>query len=157
MKTKVNLRISRQFQKRKYVLENGSLQKNVEYKRRVFNNQLGGLYENMFGAETNFILALVAVADLESSVSDKILFQITGFAIVLLALVMLWASVSLLGAVFSRFPVESAPAQNAAAVQPPIAVEHVAAIAAALHTVLREPCRIANIQEAPEESANKRR
>lgn len=132
------------------------MQKNVEYKRRVFNNPLGGLYENMFGAETNFILALVAVANLESSVSDKILFQITGFAIVLLALVMLWASVSLLGAIFSRFPVENAPAQNAPpAVQPPIPVEHVAAIAAALHTVIREPCRIANIQEAPEESANK--
>lgn len=112
---------------------------------------------NMFGAETNFILALVAVADLESSISAKILFQITGFAIVLLALVMLWASVSLLGAIFSRFPVQNDPTQNAPpTVQAPIAVEHVAAIAAALHTVIREPCRIENIQEAPEKPSNKR-
>lgn len=111
----------------------------------------------MFGAETNFILALAAIADLESSISAKILFQITGFAIVLLALVMLWASVSLLGAIFSRFPVENASAQNAPpAVQAPIPVEHVAAIAAALHAVIRDPCQIANIQEAPEEPANKR-
>lgn len=111
----------------------------------------------MFGAETNFILALVAVADLESSISAKILFQITGFAIVLLALVMLWASVSLLGAIFSRFPVQNDPAQNATpTVQAPIPAEHVTAIAAALHTVIREPCRIENIQEAPEKPSNKR-
>lgn len=109
----------------------------------------------MFGAETNFILALVAVAELESSVSAKILFQITGFAIVLLALVMLWASVSLLGAIFSRFPVENAPAQNAT-VQSPIPVEHAAAIAAALHTVIREPYRITSIEEAREKPSNKR-
>ena len=111
--------------------------------------------KNMFGAETNFILALVAVAELESSVSAKILFQITGFAIVLLALVILWASVSLLGAIFSRFPVENAPAQNAT-VQSPIPVEHAAAIAAALHTVIREPYRIVSIEEAREKPSNKR-
>lgn len=111
----------------------------------------------MFGAETNFILALAAVADLESSISAKILFQITGFAIVLLALVMLWSSVSLLGAIFSRFPVENASAQNVTTnVQSPIAVEHVAAIAAALHTAIREPCRITSIEEAPEKPSNKR-
>ena len=124
----------------------------------VFSTIRSSAYtKSMFGAETNFILALAVVADLEGSISAKILFQITGFAIVLLALVMLWASVSLLGAIFSRFPVENASAQNPPpAVQAPIAAEHVAAIAAALHTVIREPCRIENIQEAPEEPANKR-
>ena len=109
----------------------------------------------MFGAETNFILALAAVADLEGSVSSKILFQITGFAIVLLALATLWASVSLLGAIFSRFPVKDASAQISAAIPAPIPAEHVAAIAAAMHTVIREPCRIASIQEAPEKPSNK--
>ena len=109
----------------------------------------------MFGAETNFILALAAAVDLESSVSAKILFPITGFAIVLLALATLWASVSLLGAIFSRFPVENASAQISAAVPTPIPAEHVAAIAAALHTAIREPCRIASIQEAPGKPSNK--
>lgn len=113
--------------------------------------------QNMFGAETNFLLVLAAVAELEGSFSAKILFPITGFAIVLLALAMLWASVSLLGAIFSRFPVENASAQiETAAIPAPIPAEHVAAIAAALHTAIREPCRIASIQEASEEPLNKR-
>ena len=115
-----------------------------------------GSDKNMFGAETNFILALAAAVDLESSVSAKILFPITGFAIVLLALSTLWASVSLLGAIFSRFPVEDASAPIApATVSTPIPAEHVAAVAAALHTAIREPCRIAGIQEASEKPPNK--
>ena len=111
----------------------------------------------MFGAEINFLLVLAAVAELEGSFSAKILFPITGFAIVLLALAMLWASVSLLGAIFSRFPVENASAPiETAAIPAPIPAEHVAAIAAALHTDIREPCRIASIQEASEKPLNKR-
>ncbi len=106
----------------------------------------------MFGAEIHFIPVLAAAADLESSAWAKILFQITGFAIVLIALATLWASVSLIGAIFSRFQVEDPPAPPAAspaAVQAPIAAEHIAAITAALHTVLQMPVRIASIEEAP--------
>jgi len=103
--------------------------------------------------ETSFIPIFAAAADPEGSTSAKLLYQVTGFVIVLAVLAMLWGAVSLIGAVFSRFPVK-APVPSATGTAPSrktsIPPQHVAAIGAALHTVIKGPCRITSIEEAPE-------
>ncbi|MCS1406950.1 MAG: hypothetical protein M2R45_00106 [Verrucomicrobia subdivision 3 bacterium] len=110
----------------------------------------------MLSVETNFIPIFAAIADLESSISAKILYQVTGFVIVLTVLMMLWAAISLIGAIFSRFPVEKPPAPPksvASPVKQPITPQHIAAIIAALHTVIKEPYQITSIEEAPEKKS----
>lgn len=110
----------------------------------------------MTGSEIDLMPILGAALDLDGSFKDKILFQVTGFIIVMTVLTMLWGAISIIGAVFSRFhfelPSESAPKKS---IQPPtiptekapLTPHHVAAITAALHTVIKGPYRIVEIKE----------
>lgn len=104
--------------------------------------------------------SLAAVPNLDTSFVAKLLFQLTGFVIVLGVLSLLWGAVSLLGFVFSRFrvglkPEEDSPPSSRAAPspqpsKPPLSPQHVAVITAALHTAIKGPYRIVDIKESDE-------
>ena len=87
---------------------------------------------------------------LDGSIPAQLLFQLTGFLAVLLALTILWAVIALLGSVFSRLaPEEAVPPEAAPAPSGPIPPEHLVAITAALHGVIKGPYRIAAIGKEP--------
>ena len=114
----------------------------------------------MSAIEINLFPIIAASLNANSSLADKVVFQITGFIIVLTVLASLWAAISILGAFFSRFHFDIAPEPSQQPLPktpqtPPLKAElspqHVAAIAGALHTVMKGPYRIVNIKELPEE------
>ena len=110
----------------------------------------------MIGPEIDLMPIFAATQDLDGSFKDKILFQVTGLIIVMSVLTMLWGAISIIGALFSRFHLEL-PNESAArksiqppsipAAKPPLTPHHVAAITAALHTVIKGPYRIVEIKE----------
>ncbi len=81
---------------------------------------------------------------LEGSFLQQLIFQLTGFAAVLSALVILWGAVALMGAIFVRLESKAVPEPVPAAPPTP---QIQAAISAALHTVLKGPFRIAGIEK----------
>jgi len=110
----------------------------------------------MIGPEIDLMPIFAAAQDLDGSFKDRILFQITGFIIVMTVLTMLWGAISIIGALFSRFhfelPSESATKRSIQppsipAAKPPLTPHHVAAITAALHTVIKGPYRIVEVKE----------
>lgn len=97
-----------------------------------------------------------AALDLEGSLGDKVLFQITGFLIVMTVLASLWGAISLIAFVFKALKLEenleptakAPPTASAPTVTGPVPPEHVAAITAALHTVIKGPYQIVEIKPA---------
>ena len=112
----------------------------------------------MTGTESNLVPLLAVAQDLDSSLTAKLLFQVTGFIIVLSILAMLWGAIAVIGSLFKKLnladPVTSprpkpVPAPSAAPPRAELTPEHVAAIGAALHTVMKGPYRIVDIKEMP--------
>ena len=110
----------------------------------------------MTGSEFDILPIIAAAQDLEGSLKDKILFQVTGFIIVLSVLSLLWAGIAIIGAVFGRFkfdlPEEASAKRSVqpppvATPKPPLTPHHVAAITAALHTVIKGHYQIVDIEE----------
>jgi Na+-transporting methylmalonyl-CoA/oxaloacetate decarboxylase gamma subunit len=110
----------------------------------------------MIGPEFDLMPIFAAAQDLDGSFKDRILFQITGFIIVMTVLTMLWGAISIIGALFSRFhfelPKEAATRRSVQppsipVAKPPLTPHHVAAITAALHTVIKGPYQIVEIKE----------
>ena len=108
----------------------------------------------MLESSTNLQPFFAAALDLEGSLGDKVLFQITGFLIVMTVLASLWGAISLIGYIFKKLDLEAPPkpidtSPKIAAREPtpgPVPPEHVAAITAALHTVLKGPHQIVDIK-----------
>ena len=100
-------------------------------------------------SQTIFLLGSTLSDELAGSFLKSFLFQLTGFLIVVSALTILWGTISLVGYVFSLFP-STRPTDTSISAAVP--TEHVAAIAAALHTVIRGPYRITKIERAPRKS-----
>ena len=110
----------------------------------------------MIGPELDLLPIFAAAQDLDGSFKDKILFQVTGFVIVMTVLTMLWGAISIIGAIFSRFQFElpadsptKRPVQppSIPVAKPPLTPHHVAAMTAALHTVIKGPYRIVEVKE----------
>lgn len=110
-------------------------------------------------------LAQLTSASEKSTFSDLLVYQLTGFMIVLLVLCSLWIAITLLGRLFKfldlKDPVtddapkqavisEVSTAQSSSSIQ--VTPELMAVIGAALHTVIKGPFKIVSVQESKKES-----
>lgn len=103
-------------------------------------------------------LAQTAVAHDNGSFGELLVYQLTGFIIVILVLCSLWVAVSFLGYLFRvldiKDPVEPSSkttSDTGISISPPalhLTPEIMAAMGAALHTVIQGPFKIVSVEES---------
>jgi Na+-transporting methylmalonyl-CoA/oxaloacetate decarboxylase gamma subunit len=108
-------------------------------------------------------LAQTAVAPENGGIGELLVYQLTGFLIVILVLCSLWFAVSCLGYLFRTFdirdpvePLSKQPADASARMSQPtleVTPEVIAVVGAALHTVIQGPFDIVSVEESkPDQS-----
>ena len=105
-------------------------------------------------------LAQSAIAPENGSMSELLVYQLTGFLIVIIVLCSLWFAVSCLGFFFRNFEIKDpvvASSASAVSKDPVTEIEVTpevkAVIGAALHTVIKGPFRIVSVQESKPDRA----
>jgi Na+-transporting methylmalonyl-CoA/oxaloacetate decarboxylase gamma subunit len=98
-------------------------------------------------------LAQSAIAPENGGITDLLVYQLTGFLIVIIVLCSLWFAVSCLGIFFRNIDVKDPVAAPSPALKEPadqleITPEVKAVIGAALHTVIKGPFRIVSVEES---------
>ena len=100
-------------------------------------------------------LAQSAIAPENGSMSEILVYQLTGFLIVLTVLCSLWFAVSCLGIFFRTFDIKDpdvAPTPRKSSKDSNVDIEMTpevkAVVGAALHTVIQGPFRIVSIEES---------
>ena len=113
------------------------------------------------------LFAQSTVAPEGGGFGDLLVYQVTGFLIVLMVLCSLWLAIFLLGTLFRRLnlkdPVDTAPVpESDDRTKPPLPAastlqvtpEVLAVMAAALHTVIQGPFKIVSVEEAKSEKSS---
>lgn len=100
-------------------------------------------------------LAQSAIVPENGSMSELLVYQLTGFLIVILVLCSLWLAVSCLGFFFRNFEIKdpvavpsAGPLSKGPATALEVTPEVKAVIGAALHTVIQGPFRIVSVEES---------
>lgn len=90
------------------------------------------------------------------SLTEKVMFQISGFIIVMSVLALLWTAISMIGIIFSRLGIDlekgnerriEASETHPMIVKDALSKHHIAAITAALHTTMKGPYKIVDVRE----------